>query len=131
MKKLMMMTAILSMAVGANAECRWSWWVNGPDRDETIRGCQLGIADECRTMRGAQISVLWGRVENVRGGCQTAIGYCNANKVINGCQVSMVNIAREGAALQVGLLNFNPEGFLPVFPFFNLATHLFGDPATR
>ncbi len=131
MKKLMMMAVICAMAAGAQADCRWSWWVGGPDRDETIRGCQLGLASECREMRGAQVSVVWGRVEKVRGGCQAAIGYCNANKVINGCQASIVNIAREGAALQIGLLNWNPKGFVPFFPFFNFSKALFGDPAKK
>ena len=32
------------------------------------------------------------------------------------------------SALQLGLLNWNPKGFLPFFPFFNFSTKCFGDP---
>ena len=112
------------MGAAANADCWWSWWVGGEQADKELNGCQLGIASECREMTGAQVSLLWGRLQRVNG-CQFACGYCNAKKVQNGPQLAVVNIA-DAAALQFGLLNFNEKGFLPFFPFFNFSTSMFG-----
>ena len=39
--------------------------------------------------------------------------------VWKGFQFALVNRARELEGLQIGLLNFNERGFLPVFPLFN------------
>mgnify|MGYP003319141798 FL=1 len=127
MKKLMIALCAGMMAVAANAGCCWSWWVGDDKADKDLKGCQLGIASECKKMTGAQVSLLWGRTQRVNG-CQFAFGYCNTAKLMNGPQLSVVNIAREGAALQFGLLNFNKSGFLPFFPFFNFSTKCFGNP---
>ena len=126
MKKLMIAVAALSMATAANAEFRWCWWVNGPQANDTISGCQLGIADECKEITGAQVGILWNRCKRVQNGATVSFGYTNVGTLQNGCQCSVVNVAREGAALQLGLLNFNPKGFLPFFPFFNFSSKLFG-----
>ena len=128
MKKLMIAIAALSMAASASAEFKWCWWVNGPQANDTISGCQLGIADECKEITGAQVGLLWNRCERVQNGATVAFGYTNVNVLQNGCQggMTVVNIAREGAALQLGLLNFNPKGFLPFFPFFNFSKAYFG-----
>ena len=128
MKKLLIAIAALSMAVSANAEFKWCWWVNGPQANDTMRGCQLGIASECKEITGAQIGLLWNRCGRVQNGATVAIGYTNVGTLQNGVQggLSLVNIAREGSALQLGLLNFNPKGFLPFFPFFNFSPALFG-----
>ena len=130
MKKLMIVLAAVALAGAANAGCFWSWWVGDDKSDQKLQGCQLGIASECKEMKGVQVSILWNRSERVQG-CQAAFGYNNAAKMINGPQVSVVNIAREGAALQLGLLNFNPKGFLPFFPFFNFSTKYFGDASKK
>ena len=122
MKKLMIAVAALSMAFAAKAEFKWCWWVNGPQANDTISGCQLGIADECAQITGAQVGLLWNRCSRVQNGATVAIGYTNVETLQNGCQAAVVNIAREGAALQLGLLNFNPKGFLPFFPFVNFST---------
>lgn len=127
MKKLMFALCAGMMAFAANADFNWSWWVGDDKTDKELTGCQLGIASECKKMTGAQVSLLWGRTQRVIG-CQFAFGYCNTAKLMNGPQLSVVNIAREGAALQLGLLNFNKSGFLPFFPFFNFSTKCFGDP---
>lgn len=128
MKKLILLSALVLSAAALQAgECRWSWWVDGPDTNKEIHGCQLGIASEAKEIHGAQVSLLWGRLNALRGGCQFACGYTNVKKLTNGCQVSFVNIARDGAALQIGLLNWNPKGFLPFFPFFNFSTQCFGN----
>ncbi len=128
MKKLIVMAGAIALGFAANAgDCWWSWWVGDDKADKELSGCQLGIACECKTMNGAQVSLLWNRAENYRGGCQFASGYNNVNKFVNGPQIAVVNIAREGAALQFGLLNWNKKGFLPFFPFFNFSTKMFGD----
>ena len=126
MKKLMVVAGFAAMCVTANAGCWWSWWVGDDKADKKLEGCQLGIAAECKEVTGAQVTILWDRAQRVQGGAQVAFGYNNVGTLQNGCQVAVVNIAREGAALQFGLLNWNPKGFLPFFPFFNFSTKLFG-----
>ena len=126
MKKLMFALCAGIMAVSANAGCWWSWWVGDDKADQELRGCQLGIASECKKIRGAQISLLWERAEDVLG-AQVAGGYCNAKKVHNGPQLGVVNIA-DHAALQFGLICINKGGFLPWFIFFNFDKTMFGDP---
>ncbi len=130
MKKLMVVASALMLAAAAQAECRWSWWVDGPDKDAKIQGCQLGIASECKEVKGAQVSLLFGRIERALG-VQYSIGYSRAKKIINGAQIAIVNVAEEGAALQFGLLNWNPKGFVPFFPFFNFSKAYFGDPSKK
>ena len=130
MKMNLLALAATAVALTFGTGCRtetfcWSWWANGEDAGSVRSGCQLGIAGDVREMTGAQVELLWGRAEKVNG-AQVAIGYCNAAAVRNGPQVSVVNIAREGAALQFGLLNFNRDGFLPFFPFFNFSPKYFG-----
>ena len=127
MKKLMFALCVGLMAIAANADFNWSWWVGDDKTDKELKGCQMGIASECKKMEGAQVSLLWGRTQKVVG-CQFAFGYCNTEKLMNGPQLAVVNVAREGAALQFGLLNFNKSGFLPFFPFFNFSTKCFGNP---
>ena len=125
MKKLMFALCAGMMAFAANADFNWSWWVGDDKTDKELTGCQLGIASECKTMKGAQVSILWNRMQNLHNGAQVAWGYNNAKTVQNGPQVAFVNIA-DKAALQLGLLCFNKEGFLPFFVFFNFDTKMFG-----
>lgn len=113
------------MACFANASTVWSWWVGDKNADKDLKGCQLGIASECKSMSGAQVSLLWQRTEKLKNGAQVAIGYNNAKKVQNGPQCAVVNIA-DKAALQFGLLCFNKGGFLPFFVFFNFDKTMFG-----
>ena len=127
MKKLMIVLGAGMMAAAAHAGFCWSWWVGDDKADKELDGCQLSIAGECKKMTGAQVSLLWGRTQRVVG-CQFAFGYCNTGKLMNGPQLAVVNVAREGAALQFGLLNWNKSGFLPFFPFFNFSKKCFGDP---
>jgi len=127
MKKLMFALCAGAMVATASADFNWSWWVGDDKKDKELTGCHMGIACENRKMTGAQVSLLWGRTEDIVG-CQFAFGYSNVKKLKNGPQLAVVNIAREGAALQFGLLNFNKSGFLPFFPFFNFSTKYFGNP---
>lgn len=125
MKKLMVVLGAMTLGLAANAGCVWSWWVGDDKADQDLKGAQLGIACECKTIKGAQVSLLWNRTQKVNNGCQAAWGYNNAQKVQNGPQVACVNVA-DKAALQFGLLCFNKGGFLPVFVFFNFDKTMFG-----
>ena len=124
MKKLMFAFCAVMLAAVANAGCWWSWWVGDDKSDKELKGCQLGIACECKEMKGAQVSLLWDRAQYVQG-AQVACGYNNAKKVQNGAQVAVVNIA-DHAALQFGLVCINDGGFLPWFVFFNFDKSMFG-----
>ncbi len=129
MKKLMMAVCVALMGVtAAQAEFIWSWWVKKPAAVATkdVEGCVLGFASQTASIKGAQVSLCWNKTETVKGGCQYAIGYNEAKTVKNGPQIAFINKA-DGAALQFGLLNFNKDGFLPFFPFFNFSTKHFGN----
>ena len=55
-------------------------------------------------------------VANDVDGLQVALGN-KARSVYFGSQVGLINIADSG--WQIGLLNFNKNGFLPFFPLIN------------
>ena len=146
MKKLMMM-AMVAAAMAAVAEPAapapaapaapapaaqqrgewdWSWWTTSPDNTQRdFRGCLLGFASDVKTVTGAQISAFVSKAGTVKSGCQFAIGYSRAATLRNGCQLAFFNRS-DRAALQFGLLNFNKDGFLPFFPFFNFSPRGFG-----
>ena len=133
MKKLMIivvaamsMAAMAEPAAAQESEWDWSWWTTSPDNTQRdFRGCLLGFASEVKTVTGAQISVIMSKAEAVKSGCQFAIGYSRATTLRNGCQLAFFNRS-DCAALQFGLLNFNKDGFLPFFPFFNFSKRGFG-----
>ena len=143
MKKMMMiaMAAATLVAVAAEpakpaapaapaapqkSEWSWSWWTTSPDNTQRdCRGCVIGFASEVKSMTGAQVSVFTSKAGAVKSGCQFAIGYSRATTLRNGCQLAFFNRS-DRAALQFGLLNFNKDGFLPFFPFFNFSKRGFG-----
>lgn len=125
MKKLIVMTGALALGLAVNAACTWSWWAGDDKADKDLTGCQLGIASECKTMKGAQVSLLFNRAQKTKAGGQFAIGYNRAEKVQNGVQYAIVNSA-DKAALQLGLLCWNEGGFLPFFILFNFDKTMFG-----
>ena len=86
----------------------------------------LGFASEVKSIKGAQVSAIYSIADEVKCGCQYAIGYCQADEVRNGCQVAFVTKARK-AALQFGLVCINDEGFLPWFIFFNFSKGCYGE----
>lgn len=47
------------------------------------------------------------------------IGAVNNTSDGNPVQIGLFNTTFDGSPFQIGLLNINPNGFLPVFPFFN------------
>ena len=73
----------------------------GRDRRESFGKClNLGVLNFDLT-EGFQIGVL----NNTSGG--------------NPVQIGLFNTTFDGSPFQIGLLNINPNGFLPIFPFFN------------
>ena len=47
------------------------------------------------------------------------IGVLNNTSDGNPVQIGLFNTTFDGSPFQIGLLNINPNGFLPIFPFFN------------
>ena len=47
------------------------------------------------------------------------VGVVNNTAEGNPVQIGLFNTTFDGSPFQIGLLNINPNGFLPVFPFFN------------
>ena len=47
------------------------------------------------------------------------IGVLNNTSDGNPVQIGLFNTSFDGSPFQIGLLNINPNGFLPIFPFFN------------
>lgn len=47
------------------------------------------------------------------------VGVLNNTSDGNPVQIGLFNTTFDGSPFQIGLLNINPNGFLPVFPFFN------------
>jgi hypothetical protein len=106
--------------------------------DSAITGCQIG-GILTAPVRGAQIGVVtynskihvgtnqgkpFGKCLNLgvmnldlTEGFQ--IGVVNNTADGNPVQIGLFNTSFDGSPFQIGLLNINPNGFLPVFPFFN------------
>ncbi len=73
----------------------------GQDRPESLGKClNLGVLN-FELKEGFQV----GAVNNTSDG--------------NPVQIGLFNTTFDGSPFQIGLLNINPNGFLPVFPFFN------------
>ena len=106
--------------------------------DSKITGCQIG-GILTSAVRGAQIGAVtynpkvgvgidrgksFGKCLNLgvmnldlMEGFQ--VGVVNNTADGNPVQIGLFNTTFDGSPFQIGLLNINPNGFLPVFPFFN------------
>ena len=106
--------------------------------DSKITGCQIG-GILTSSVRGAQIGAVtynpgidrgrdrresFGKCLNLgvmnldlTEGFQ--VGVVNNTSEGNPVQIGLFNTTFEGSPFQIGLLNINPNGFLPIFPFFN------------
>lgn len=104
--------------------------------DSKITGCQIG-GILTSAVRGAQIGAVtynpkvgidrgrsFGKCLNLgvmnldlTEGFQ--VGVVNNTSEGNPVQIGLFNTTFEGSPFQIGLLNINPNGFLPIFPFFN------------
>ena len=103
---------------------------------DVITGCQIG-GILTSAVRGAQIGAVtynpkvginrgrsFGKCLNLgvmnldlTEGFQ--VGVVNNTSEGNPVQIGLFNTTFEGSPFQIGLLNINPNGFLPIFPFFN------------
>jgi hypothetical protein len=87
-----------------------------------LTGLQLGIfgADtRGGRMRGIQLGLILGSFSKEVAGFQSSL-IANSMTSGRGLQVGGIfNVAEDMKGLQLGLINFNENGFLPVFPLFN------------
>jgi len=147
MKKILVLSAVVALAVSAKADFTWSWWCDKTDAKTDI---SLGLATKCKSVSAVDLSLIYS-ASCVENGVQVAFpGICDSDKakVLQGslwfnrgddscAQVSCVNVAKNNifslgflnfaktSKVQIGFLNFDENGFLPVFIFFNLDKSLF------
>jgi hypothetical protein len=85
--------------------------------NENATGIQVGAANGVNgRFRGLQLAIL-NINEGTLEGAQ--FGATNATEDGSGFQLGVYNHATSLKGLQVGLINVNKNGFLPVFPIFN------------
>jgi hypothetical protein len=86
----------------------------------TGRGLQTGVFNSGGTeFVGAQLGVVSMVSGKVRG-TQLNLASSVASEECAGLQLGMLfNYSASGRCLQIGLVNWNPKGFLPYFPLFN------------
>ena len=107
------------------------------DNGSRITGCQIGGVLRS-AVHGAQIGLITrnpgvptGKRGELTGKCLSLgilnfeltegfqVGAVNNTSEGNPVQIGLFNTTFDGSPFQVGLLNINPNGFLPIFPFFN------------
>lgn len=109
MKKLIIAMCAVALGLAAPAACTWDWWFGNADKD--IQGCALGLGSANKDVVGAQISVCASKAENVKAGCQSAIGYSEVKTLRNGCPVRLRYQGRQGGTpVRSRLLQ---QGWLP------------------
>lgn len=82
---------------------------------DEVFGMQLSPVNVAKRMNGFQ----WALV-NLAEKRSSVFQFGLTNIAFGGIQVGLVNVA-DHASFQLGLLNFNPQGWLPFFPFFNFS----------
>ncbi|MCQ2377663.1 MAG: hypothetical protein MJ016_00430 [Victivallaceae bacterium] len=75
------------------------------------------IAASSREVCGFKGTLAYTSGEKLSG---AALAPVNLVKKVNGVTLAVVNVADEGG-IQIGVLNFMKNGFLPCFPIFNFA----------
>lgn len=80
---------------------------------DEVFGMQLAPVNLAKRMNGVQWSLV-----NLAEKHSSVFQFGLTNISTSGIQVGLVNVA-DHASFQLGLLNFNPHGWLPFFPFFN------------
>ncbi len=82
---------------------------------DDVFGMQLAPVNVAKRMNGFQ----WALV-NLAEKHSTVFQLGLTNIAVGGIQIGLVNVA-DHASFQLGLLNFNPQGWLTFFPFFNFS----------
>ena len=101
---------------GAQVGLLNGWPSTHDTRGDTIRGVQLGLFDGAGKMCGVQLAGLLTWTEDVYGVQLAPINICER---AHGLQLGLFNRVRSGG-LQIGLLNWNDNGLLPLLPLFNI-----------
>ena len=147
MKKLMFAVAIAASAMLAQAYVTWSWWL---DKQSEKVDFSFGFASRCASVETFELSLLYGGSPLQSGVQWTFLGINDSdkgqvlqlapwfNRGDDACvQLGLFNVAKnnvfnlglvniaDASKVQLGFLNFNKNGFLPVFPFINLDMSLF------
>ena len=120
MRKLIVSAAIALAAVCANADVAWDWWCGNGHKNPAVH---LGIACKALSVKIVEVSLLFNETPEIKNGAQVSLAYNDATEV-KWVQAALVNYAKS-AKVQVGLLNFNSNGFLPCLPIVNLDKSLF------
>jgi len=147
MKKLMIAFTAIALSVAASADVTWSWWM---DNKLAAADVSLGIAAKCLKISSFELSLVYS-ASSVSDGAQ--LSFLGINDSSSSCalqlapwfnrggdpcvQLGFANVAEscvfsmglinmsDNSKVQLGFLNFNKKGFLPVFPFINLSKDLF------
>jgi hypothetical protein len=150
MKKIIIMLAVAACTFAANADdVSWSWWCDSDNKNRSV-DLSFGLGSKCASVECLELSLIYSASPEVEG-MQWAFMGINNSKMTgilqlapwfnNGgtpcVQLGFLNIAKksvftmgfisiaDSSKVQLGLLNFNKNGFLPVFPFINLDKSLF------
>lgn len=146
MKKLMVVAALVVGAFAAQADVKWSWWLENADESTDV---SLGLASRCKSAKTFELSFLYSSspvtdgvqwtifgLNDSEATCPLQLAFVNRGKdpcvqlgFVNLNESSVfdmgfVNCAKE-SKFQLGFLNFNEKGFLPVFVFFNFDPSIF------
>lgn len=125
----------LSILVGVNRNIR-GLDVAGvaTEANGWVRGIQIAPGNQVQgDCTGVQLGAFANYVGGSLSGLQFAGGTTYASegkgvqiagilsraRKLKGFQFALINMADEMEGLQIGLINFNKNGFLPFFPFFN------------
>lgn len=147
MKKLMVAAAIAAMAFAAKADVCWSWWMENKSVSTDL---SFGLASKCSNVGTLELSLLYGGSPVDNGVQCSLLGINDSDKAqvlqlswwfnrgddacvqlgcIDICKSSIFQMGfatiSDKSKVQLGFLNFNKNGFLPVFPFINLDKSLF------
>lgn len=156
MKKFFMVLVVMLVAgtfahAGKKVGFQTGYWFDYPKdtRDSIVDGLKLGlpICSGDGEVRGAEISLFCSATDKIDGfqfsifggnickfvhGVQLGL-FSVANEKVEGGQVSVLNIARKVAGVQLGLINYtrhgvqlgliniNEDGWMPVFIIFNFS----------
>lgn len=99
-----------------------------------LTGAQFGLGNGAASGQGVQLGIFSSGGSEFVGGQLGAVGLVTgklrgaqlnaaasiASEECSGLQMGMLfNYSASGRCLQIGLVNWNPKGFLPYFPLFN------------
>lgn len=146
MKKLMIVLAALCLGASAQADVGWSWWME----DSSSVDLSFGIASKRSKVNAFELTLLYGGSEIESGVQWSFLGINDSDRAnvlqlapwfnrgndacvqlglidVSGSSVFQMGVVTvsDRSKVQIGFLNFNKNGFLPVFPFINLDKSLF------